>query len=111
MTVEVISSRSKTVSAFRGSSTLASPTLRSTVIMSRKLFLCLLLLANSCSHRADDDRAIREQVANYTKALATGDLGLAGRVWWDAKDVSEAALGGFADLEWAHSCTQRQMVT
>ena len=31
---------------------------------------------------------IREQVANYTKALDTGDLALAARVWWDTKDVS-----------------------
>jgi ketosteroid isomerase-like protein len=36
----------------------------------------------------DDERAIRGQIANYTKALDTGDLALAARVWWDSKDVS-----------------------
>lgn len=58
------------------------------VFTSRTSFLCLALLAGSCSRPADDERAIREQVANYTKALDTGDLGLAARVWWDTKDVS-----------------------
>ncbi len=55
---------------------------------SRTSFLCLVLLVASCSRPADDERTIREQVANYTKALDTGDLGLAARVWWDTKDVS-----------------------
>ena len=54
----------------------------------RMSFLCLALLAASCSRPADDERAIREHIANYTKALDTGDLGLAARVWWDTKDVS-----------------------
>ena len=58
------------------------------VLSSRTLLLCLALLAVSCSRSADDERAIREQVANYTKALDTADLGLAAHVWWDTKDVS-----------------------
>ena len=55
---------------------------------SRTPLLCLVLLVASCSRPADDERTIREQVANYTKALDTGDLSLAARVWWDTKDVS-----------------------
>ena len=54
----------------------------------RASLFCVTLLAVSCSRPADDERRIREQVANYTKALDTGDLGLAARVWWDTKDVS-----------------------
>jgi ketosteroid isomerase-like protein len=50
--------------------------------------LCLALLATSCSHAVDDERAIREQVANYTRALDSGDLDLAAHVWWATKDVS-----------------------
>src|ERR1700676_1958141 len=57
-------------------------------LMSRASLLCLTVLAASCSRPADDERMIREQVANYTKALDTGDLGLAARVWWGTKDVS-----------------------
>ena len=58
------------------------------VLTRRMSLLCLPLLAASCSRPVDDQRAIREQVANYTKALDTGDLGLAARVWWDTTDVS-----------------------
>ena len=54
--------------------------------MSRVSLLCLTALAASCSRPADQERMIREQVANYTKALDTGDLGLAARVWWGTKD-------------------------
>ena len=58
------------------------------VFKSRTSLLYLALLAASCSRPGDDERAIREQVGNYTKALDTGDLGLAAHVWWDTKDVS-----------------------
>lgn len=59
------------------------------VFTSRTPLLCLVpLLVASCARPADDEEAIRAQVANYTKALDTGDLGLAARVWWDSKDVS-----------------------
>ena len=57
-------------------------------LMSRMLLFCVTVLAASCSRPTDDERIIREQVANYTKALDTGDLGLAAHVWWDTKDVS-----------------------
>lgn len=58
------------------------------ILMSRTLLMCVALMAASCSRPADDERAIREQVGNYTRALDTGDVGLASRVWWDTKDVS-----------------------
>ena len=58
------------------------------VLINRASLLCLTVLAASCSRSADDERMIREQVANYTKALDTGDLGLAARVWSGTKDVS-----------------------
>ena len=85
-----LSLSSQTVLAFRGSSTAANVQIRTeSVFMKRvSLVMCLALLAASCSRQADDERAIREQVVNYTRALDAGDLNLAGRVWSTTKDVS-----------------------
>jgi len=49
--------------------------------MSRASLLCLTVLAAFCSRPDDDERMTREQFANYTKTLDTGDVDLAARVY------------------------------
>jgi hypothetical protein len=52
--------------------------------------LCLPLLAASCSRPVDDQRAIREQVANYTKALGSVENGLAvGWIRWNGRERTD----------------------